>query len=102
MERLKERTIAELQKVIQEGPSQTNFNKVKEYMLKADSDNQRKNRYWAAQLAELRIYGKTDILKYAEIIEQQTPQTIKDYIGKLFAKSSKIEVMMRGVEPATK
>ena len=102
MERLKERTIAELQKVIQEGPSQTNFNKVKEYMLKADSDNQRKNRYWAAQLAELRIYGKTDILKYADIIEKQTPQTIKDYIGKLFTKSSKIEVMMRGVEPATK
>lgn len=100
MERLKERAIAELQQVIQNGPSETTFNKVKEYMLKADSDRLRKNGYWASQLGDLRIYGKTDILEKARIIEQQTPQTIKEYIGKLFSKTSEIEVMMRGVEPS--
>lgn len=102
MQRLKERAEAELQNVIENGPSETNFNKVKEYMLKADSDNLRKNRYWAAQLAELRIYGKTDLLEYADIVKQQTPATIKEFIDKIFAKTSKIEVMMRGVESTGK
>ena len=98
MQRLKERAVAELQQAIGNGPSETDFNKVKEYMLKADSDNLRKNRYWAAHLAELRVYGKTDILRYADIIKQQTPQTIKEFVGKLFSRTSVIEVMMRGVE----
>lgn len=96
MKRLEDRAIAELQKVIADGPSEVNFNKVKEYMLKKNSDNMKENSYWIGELNGIPLYGKTDIIHYREIMEKQTPQSIKEFISKLFSKASLIEVTMKG------
>ncbi|MEG1998523.1 MAG: insulinase family protein [Bacteroidales bacterium] len=98
MKKLEDRAISELQKVITNGPSEGSFNKVKEYMLKKNADNMRKNDYWINELNDIPLYGKSEILHYRKMIEEQTPETIKAFINKLFKGASMIEVTMKGIE----
>lgn len=97
MERLKERAIKEMYKVIEEGSEQEKFDKVKKYMLKKADDNIRRNNYWVSCLNEKVVYGSTDITEYKSIIEDITPEDVKKFIKKIYKKADKFEVLMKGV-----
>ncbi len=97
MDRLKERAIKEMYKVIEEGISQEKFDKVKKYMLKKADDNIRRNNFWLSNLNEKVVYGSTDILQYKSIIEDITPEDVTKFVNKIFKKAHKFEVLMKGV-----
>ena len=95
--RLTDRAHAELLKVVNEGPREADFNKVKEYMIKQHAQNLRENSYWMNII-------KSNVLDYGDnhtdfekIINDITIDDMKKFNKKLFNGKNIIEVTMTGV-----
>lgn len=95
--RLTDRAHAELLKVVNEGPREADFNKVKEYMIKQHAQNLRENSYWMNII-------KSNVLDYGDnhtdfekIINDITIDDMKKFTKKLFNGKNIIEVTMTGV-----
>ena len=97
MERLKDRAIKEMFKVINEDIDNEKFERVKKYMLKKANDNVKRNSFWVSELNNKALYGTTDVLNYVEIIEDITAEDVQKFIKKIFKNADKFEVMMVGV-----
>ena len=98
--RLTDRAHAELMKVVNEGPREKDFTKVKEYMLKKHAQNQRENSYWREIIRSNELgYGDNDT-NYEETLNSITIDDMKAFSKKLFTGKDLIEVIMTGVEKA--
>lgn len=97
MERLKDRAIKEMFKVINEDIDNEKFERVKKYMLKKANDNVKRNSFWVSELNDKALFGSTDVLNYVEIIENITAGDVQKFVKKIFKKADKFEVMMVGV-----
>ena len=98
--RLTDRAHAELMKVVNEGPREKDFTKVKEYMLKKHAQNQRENSYWREIIRSNELgYGDNDT-NYEETLNSITIDDMKAFSKKLFTGKNLIEVIMTGVEKA--
>ncbi|MBR4118665.1 MAG: insulinase family protein [Bacteroidales bacterium] len=97
MDRLKNRAIKEMFKVINEDIDNEKFERVKKYMLKKANDNVKRNSFWVSELNNKALYGTTDVLNYVEIIEDITAEDVQKFIKKIFKNADKFEVMMVGV-----
>ncbi|WP_455498261.1 M16 family metallopeptidase [Coprobacter sp.] len=97
-EKLQKRAIAELQKTVTDGPSEKDFNKVKEYMLKNHTENLHENKYWLGKINTYNRYGIDDLSEFEDIVQKQTPESIQKFMKKLFSKAALIEVSMKGIQ----
>lgn len=97
-EKLEKRAIAELKTVVKEGPSEEDFNKVKEYMLKSHAENLHENKYWLGIIDTYNRYGIDNMSNFETIVQKQTPESIRKLLKKLFAKAAFIEVSMKGIQ----
>ena len=97
-EKLEKRAIAELETVVKEGPSEEDFNKVKEYMLKSHAENLHENKYWLGIIDTYNRYGIDNMSNFETIVQKQTPESIRKLLKKLFAKAAFIEVSMKGIQ----
>ena len=96
--KLQKRAISELEKTINEGPSEKDFNKVKEYMLKSHTENLHENKYWLGVINTYNRYGIDNMSGFEDIVKKQTPESIQKLMKKLFSKAAFIEVSMKGVQ----
>ena len=96
--KLQKRAISELEKTITEGPSEKDFNKVKEYMLKSHTENLHENKYWLGVINTYNRYGIDNMSGFEDIVKKQTPESIQKLMKKLFSKAAFIEVSMKGVQ----
>jgi zinc protease len=81
-----------------EGPREVDFNKVKEYMLKKQQENEQENSYWQNIL--LRYYyldfdGYTD---YVNTLNAVTPADIQKKAQAFLDAENAIEIVMTGVK----
>ena len=87
-----------LHKFAEEGPRQKDLDKVREYMLKKYTENQKENSYWANLLHNeiaLDYDGYTD---YEKTLNSITTDDLKKFAKSLLKQGNKIEVSMVGVE----
>ncbi|MCH5328278.1 MAG: insulinase family protein [Coprobacter sp.] len=96
-DKLRKRAVDELMKVVTEGPSAENVNKVKEYMLKKQTEDIRENKYWMSKLNTYVLYGTDEMHPTAELIRKQTPESIKKLTKKIFNPKNYIQVSMKGI-----
>ncbi|MCP9611065.1 M16 family metallopeptidase [Coprobacter tertius] len=96
-EKMQKRAVDELMKQVDNGPSEENFNKVKEYMLKQYNENLHDNGFWLGNIVNYKLTGKNEMKQYEEIIKKQSPETIKKLVKKLFSQGNYIQVTMDGV-----
>ncbi len=88
----------EVNSLMTQGPSEENFIKAKEFMLKSYEQNQRENGYWSSAIRE-KYENNIDInSKYQEIVNGLTPEKVKNLAGKLFGQGNVVEVVMSPVE----
>jgi zinc protease len=87
----------EFRKIAQEGPSETNVNKVKEYMLKKHTEDLRENRYWLKVLDDNSFYGIDNLSDYVAIVNAITPASIRAFAGDIVSKGNNTEVVMTGI-----
>ena len=87
---------AQLDTISQKGPSEINFNKVKEHMLKKQKENQIENSYWLGVLNQYYIDGNDFTTTYNAVLNSLTPAKIKEFAAMLLAQGNDVEVIMNG------
>jgi zinc protease len=88
----------ELRKIANDGPSEVNLNKVKEYMLKKHTEDLRDNGYWLGVLSDYSFYGINRLADYEKIINGITVADIQSFTDALLSQNNNVEVVMNGVE----
>ncbi len=86
----------ELKLIAQNGPSEVNFNKVKEFMLKKHKENLRENGYWSGILSNFYMEGFDLNSQYESTINNMSVDKIKAFAATLLSQRNDIEVIMNG------
>ena len=68
--------------------------KAKDYTVKAFDQNIKSNSYWLSTISEYVRYGVDTYSTYRQIVEAQTPETIKAYINEYNKNSVRVETIM--------
>lgn len=69
-----------LDKVAASGPTPGDLEDVRKYMLKAYSDKQKQNGYWAGLIRNRVLYGKDLFSDYESIVKSVTPDDIRAFL----------------------
>lgn len=85
---------AEIENLSKNGPSETNLNKVKEYMLKKHTENLKENKYWLGAIDEYLFTGVNRESDYEKIVNSITAQDIRKFADNLFKQKNEVEVSM--------
>lgn len=84
----------EQERMAQEGPRQQDLNKVKEYMLKQLSEQEKNNLYWQGVLYEQERNHIDMYTRYRQHVEKLTVGDIQKFARKLLKKGKRAEVVM--------
>ena len=87
-----------LNKFAEEGPRQKDLDKVREYMLKKYTENQKENSYWSNLMQNYALDGVDSYKDYEKILNSITTEDLKKFAKSLLKQGNKIEVSMVGVE----
>ena len=87
-----------LNKYAEEGPRQKDLDKVREYMLKKYSENQKENSYWANLLHNEIALNYDGYKDYEKTLNSITTNDLKKFVQKLLKQGNEIEISMVGVE----
>ena len=87
-----------LNKYAEEGPRQQDLDKVREYMLKKYTENQKENAYWANQLHNQIALGYDGYTDYEKTLNSITTDDLKKFAKSLLKQGNQIEVSMVGVK----
>ena len=79
---------------ISKGCDPDKLQKVKEYMLKNLSDQQKQNNYWLGRINIWRKWGLDFNTDYEKIVNAQTPESIAAFVRKLVSAGNRAEVIM--------
>ena len=85
---------SEFNKLINEGPSEEDLKKAREYFLKTRSEKLRENRFWTSVI---RNYYSNDIdvlSNYEELVRNLNTKSVQKAAKKFFKKANMIEVVM--------
>ncbi|KAA6340409.1 putative zinc protease, partial [termite gut metagenome] len=97
-DRLMDIIYAEIDNMTTHGPSETNLNKVREYMLKKHKEDIKENSYWENVIAGYIYTGLDGYTDYETIVNNMTVESIQKFAAKLFNQGNRIEVNM--ISPA--
>ena len=87
-----------LHKFAEEGPRQQDLDKVREYMLKKYTENQKENGYWSNLMLGYALDGVDSYKDYEKILNSITTDDLKKFAKSLLKQGNTIEVSMVGVE----
>ncbi len=76
------------------GPSETDLNKVKEFMLKKHAENLKENGYWLNMIDEY-VTTNVDMMKnYTDIVNSITPKDVQKFLQSILKQKNVIELGM--------
>ncbi len=87
-----------LHKYTEEGPRQSDLDKVRDYMLKKFAENQKENNYWSGLMYNYTLTGFDANENYEKTLNSITTNDLKKFAKKLIKQGNKIEISMVGVE----
>jgi zinc protease len=87
---------AELRKIAAEGPRLEEFNKVREFMLKRQQEQEQENSYWSSTVTTFYRLGYDRYSDYVKTLNAVTPNDIRDKAKAIIDAKNLIEVIMTG------
>ncbi len=99
-QRLADRTIEELRRVAEEGPSVETFEKVKAYMVKSYESSIKENSYWMSALTTYYTTGRETFSQYLETLEKVTPADVQKMAKKVVTSKNMMKVICTGIPAA--
>lgn len=85
---------SEIEKLAKEGPSDVDFNKAKEGLLKDFAEDIEHNSYWSSIIETYYKYGRNYITDYRNAIEGVTKESIKNTLQRLINSGNRFEMFM--------
>jgi zinc protease len=88
----------EFKKIATEGPRQEDYNKVKEFMLKNQQEQEQENSYWRSAITNFYRHGYNAYTDYVKTLNETTPEDIQKKAKAIIDAKNLIEVVMTGVK----
>ena len=82
---------------VQNGPSDANIAKVKDYMHKKYLENLRENRYYSGVLKGYLKYGVDEMTDYEQVLNSVTAEDIRAAIKNLLGEKNQTRIVMYGI-----
>ncbi|MBR1538727.1 MAG: insulinase family protein, partial [Bacteroidales bacterium] len=95
-ERLNKRIEELLDEFVQDGPSETNLAKVKDYLHKKYQENLHENRFYSGALKEYLKYGVDGITDYDKVLDSITAEDVKAAVAGILEQGNLTRVIMYG------
>ncbi|MCK9437878.1 MAG: insulinase family protein, partial [Synergistaceae bacterium] len=86
--------LKELNEIAANGPRESDFTKVKEYMNKSYTENLKENRYWMNILDQLYFYGEDMHTGYIDAINAMTPKDVQEFVNELLSQGNLKTIIM--------
>ena len=96
------RAYDEFMKLLQNGATAEDFNKVKGAALNQYDINSKTNGYWLGELKDYNVFSSTDALAFRATVEKLTLDDLNKFMKGLYNGKDRIQVVMNGVLPADK
>lgn len=93
-DKLTELAIQLVDKMAKEGPSAENLQKVREYMLKNNKDEQKKNKYWLNSINQYLMNGVDVTKDYVSIVNSITAKDVQLFLNDLIQQKNKMQIIM--------
>jgi zinc protease len=90
--------IKELNKIAEAGPTGDYFGKAKEYLLKAQQDNEQQNEYWNGAISDYYCYAYNKYTDYVKTLNSITLTDIQKKAKEFVNAKNAIKVIMTGVK----
>ncbi len=87
----------ELENLAKNGPRIEDFNKVKEFMIKKQAENEQDNNYWIWTIQKYYEDNYNGYSDYVKILQSISPENIQTFISSLLKQKNMIEVIMVGI-----
>ncbi len=97
-ERLEEIAYRELVNVAAEGPKKEHFDKVKEYLVKANAERVKQNSYWQGALLEEYMFGEDNVSDYLKTLNSIEMKDIQKMAKKIISSGNRMQIISTGVE----
>ncbi len=91
---LNEIILKELEGIAINGPRESDFIKVKEYMNKSFNENLKENRYWTNILDQLYFYGEDMHTGYIDAVNAMTPKDVQEFTAELLKQGNLKTIIM--------
>ncbi len=86
--------LKELEGIAVNGPRESDFIKVKEYMNKSFNENLKENRYWRNILDQLYFYGEDMHTGYIDAVNAMTPKDVQEFTAELLKQGNLKTIIM--------
>ena len=83
-----------IKKMLENGPTEENLGKIKEYMLRSHQENLKNNGYWMNSLISKTRYNQEFVEGYEECIGSVTVEDIKQVAQQVFGSGNRLVVSM--------
>ena len=94
MEALNEIIFRELQSIADNGPRTEDFSKVKEYMLKQQTESLKENSYWLNIISQKYVYDEDNYSNYASILNSITAKDIQEFTQGFISQGNQATIVM--------
>ncbi|MBQ1680468.1 MAG: insulinase family protein, partial [Bacteroidales bacterium] len=95
-ERLNKRIEELLAEFVQNGPSQENMQKVKDYLHKTYQDNLRQNGYWSGEMYYWNKFGIDEVTDYEKVLDSITTEDVRKALDNILKQRNQTRVIMYG------
>ena len=86
--------LKELNEIAANGPRESDFTKVKEYMNKSYTENLKENLYWMNILDQLYFYGEDMHTGYIDTVNAMTPKDVQEFVNELLSQGNLKTIIM--------
>ncbi|OQX77197.1 MAG: hypothetical protein B6D64_08600 [Bacteroidetes bacterium 4484_276] len=95
-EKLKNLVYQEIEKIVKDGPSQTDLDKAKKYFIKKREEGLKENKFWLGKMKNAYLYGDENIKldDYNEFIDKVTIKSVKKTAKKHIDPDKYVEVLL--------
>ena len=83
-----------IKKMMEQGPSEENLGKIKEYMLRSHQENLKDNGYWMNSLISKTRYDQEYVEGYEDCVQNVTIEDIKQVAKQIFSSGNRLVVGM--------
>jgi zinc protease len=86
---------SEIKKMVDNGPSDVDLQKAKEYFLKQRPEDVKENGWWLSRMDDFYFYGIDFLTGYEAKVNALTVNSVHDYAKKVLTQGNVVQVMMR-------
>lgn len=81
-------------KILNEGPTEVDLNKAKEYFLKDRQENLRENRFWSSAIKEYYNNGIDIVSNYETLVKKLNVKEVQKAAKSFFKDANMLEIVM--------